>query len=318
MQRDNPILSVILPAFNCEGYVAQAIESILKQSFTDFELLIADDGSSDSTRSIIDMYSALDPRIRVSHNTSNAGKVRTANKLFMLSKGSLVTVHDADDYSSLDRFQHQVSLLNDKPELVMCGTSFAIASANDRHFEDVFMPVDFDDILKNIVNASQFHGPTMLFRRAAVGDQLYRPFFRDYNEDCDLAFRLIEKGPCTNVPQILYRYRILPHSLSKTITAEKKALYAMALRFYQQRVAKGSDDLMEENVEQINLELLRLTKNYISDPSLIHRQNAAFLMYYRLYKSATLQAWDACKLSPFQFDNWRTLQYCIRKSILGF
>lgn len=317
MQHDNPVLSVILPAFNCERYVAQAIESVLKQSFTDFELLIADDGSSDSTRSIIDKYSALDSRIRVSHNTRNVGKVHTANRLFMLSKGSLVTVHDADDYSSLDRFQRQVSLLNENPELVMCGTSFAIASANDRHFKDVFMPVDFDDILKNIVNASQFHGPTMLFRRIAVGDELYRPFFRDYNEDCDLAFRLVEKGPCTNVPQILYHYRIIADSLSKTITAEKKGYYTMALRFYQQRVKKASDDLMEGNVEQIHRELLSLTKDYISDPSLIHRQNAAFLMYYRLHKSATRQAWDACKVSPFQFDNWRTLQYCIRKSILG-
>ena len=82
MASNKPVLSVVLPAFNAEKYVAEAIASILNQSFTDFELIIADDGSSDATRAVIDSFD--DSRIILSHNEENNGKADTVNRLFIL------------------------------------------------------------------------------------------------------------------------------------------------------------------------------------------------------------------------------------------
>ena len=176
MPFDNPILSVILPVFNCEKFVGQAIESILRQRFSDFELLIADDGSSDGSKGIIDNYARRDSRIKLLHNSGNIGKVSTANKLFELCKGEFVTVHDADDYSHPDRFQKQIDYLKDHPDVVMCGTSFVSINVNGEHFRDVYMPADFEEILDGILDASQFHGPTMVIRSVAVDGCLYRTF----------------------------------------------------------------------------------------------------------------------------------------------
>ena len=317
MQCDKPVLSVILPVFNCERFVGQAIESILNQSFIDFELLIADDGSSDGSRSIIDQYASRDPRIKVSHNLTNLGKVYTANRLFESCRGKFITVHDADDHSQRDRFQEQIDFLNANSHVLMCGTSFVIVTADDEHFRDVHMPVNFEEVCQRIFHASQFHGPTMVIRRAVLDNCLYRPFFNGYNEDCDLAFRLIEKGPCINVDQLLYTYRIIPNSLSKTLTAEKRNYYRMAVEFYQQRMNCGEDDLMQGRSAEVDAMLHSLLEPYRKDPSLIHRENAAFLMYYRLYTNAIRNAWTACRLRPIEFVNWRTLQYCIRKTVLG-
>jgi glycosyltransferase involved in cell wall biosynthesis len=316
MRSVNPVLSVILPAFNCEKYLNQAIVGILNQTFSDFELVIGDDASTDSTRQIISAYAMLDKRISVSNNRVNQGKVETANRLLNLCKGEYITVHDGDDISHPLRFEKQINLLRKDVSLVMCGTSFEIITAGGTLFKNVMMPTNFNDIVKGIGSASQFHGPTMMIKKQAMQGVLYRSYFRDFNEDCDLAFRLIEKGRCTNLPDILYSYRLVPGSLSKTITAEKKNLYRMAVSFHEQRKFSGTDDLINQDSEAADQKLKRLLLPYEKDVSLIHRENAAFLMYYKLNRSAILNAWKACLLKPFYFDNWRTLQYCLRKTFL--
>lgn len=311
-----PKLSIILPVYNCETYARQAIESILNQTYADFELLIADDGSVDRSRSIIDECAAQDARIRVSHNEKNCGKVDTVNKLLRLCSGDFLSVHDADDFSSPDRFERQIACLEADPELVMCGTSFRVETETGELFQNIEMPADYDVIQENIKEASQFHGPTMVIRSAYIKELLYRPFFDGYNEDCDLAFRLIEMGRCTNLHDILYTYRILPGSLSKTITPRKKNMYKMAVAFHEQRLSRGTDDLMEGRSQDVDDRLNLLMIPYRKDPSLIYRENAAFLMYYQLNRYAIIQAWKACLMKPLHFNNWRTLQYCIRKSFL--
>lgn len=316
MRFDDPILSVILPVYNCEKFVAQAIKAILDQTFRDFELLIADDGSSDSSRKIIDGFVGLDKRIRVFHQAKNHGKVSLVNNLYTFCRGRFITVHDADDFSHPDRFEKQLLLLHADSTLIMCGTAFRIVLKNGKHFKNVVMPSDFHDIVEGIWKGSQFHGPTMMFRRDSLGEVIYRPFFNGYNEDCDLALRLIERGPCTNLPDILYTYRVLPDSLSKSITAQKKNFYKMALEFHRQRKFRGYDDLMEGRYAEVQERLEFHMKPYLDDPSLIHRENAAFFMYYKLFRKAVFTSWRGCVSSPLSLENWRTLQYCVRKILL--
>ncbi|MDH5399262.1 MAG: glycosyltransferase, partial [Cyclobacteriaceae bacterium] len=151
----DPQLSVILSAYNAEKYVKEAIDSILNQTFTNFELIIADDGSKDKTRQIIDSYN--DPRIIISHNESNWGKVNTVNRLFEMCRGEYLTIHDADDISVENRFERQINFLNKNKEYQLCGTAFSsFLEGGPLHEHRVI--TDSMRIKEEIKNKSCFHG----------------------------------------------------------------------------------------------------------------------------------------------------------------
>ena len=104
-----PLVSVIMPAYNAEKYIQEAIDSILNQSYANFELLIFDDGSSDSTRSMIDRYS--DDRIKKIFADKNGGVIAARNHCIDLAKGKYIALMDADDIASNDRFEKQITFL---------------------------------------------------------------------------------------------------------------------------------------------------------------------------------------------------------------
>ena len=314
----NPKLSVLLSAYNAEKYVKEAVESILNQTFTDFELLIADDGSKDGTRDIIDSYTG-DIRIKIHHNEVNLGKTTTINKLFQASIGEYITIHDADDISLNSRFAIQLNYLNSNDNLIMCGCNFM--SFTEDGFNSIgSLEIDYSKIQIKILSESQFHGPTMIFKRQVITNDLkgdlLRPFFRDYNEDCDLAMRLTEVGECSNVNEVLYHYRILPYSLSKSITPRKKSLYPLLVELHNQRIIEGQDFLQKGETGKAEELLLKIQSEKYSDQSMIYRESAEFLMYYKLKSAAISQAWKSVRIAPLKLINWRTLQYCVRKFIL--
>ena len=138
MSSKKPILSIIMPAYNAAPYIQEAIDSILNQTFTDFEFFISDDGSTDDTRRIIDSYS--DPRIKALHNTTNLGKTGTVNKLFKLTQSKFITVHDADDISHPNRFTKQIGKLVEDEELLLCGTAFCTVDSDGFILEKNQMP----------------------------------------------------------------------------------------------------------------------------------------------------------------------------------
>jgi glycosyltransferase involved in cell wall biosynthesis len=319
MPVDKPLLSVILPAYNVEKYVSEAIQSILCQTFQNFELLIADDGSIDSTKSILDSYALLDSRIILLHNSTNQGKTSTVNRLFTMCRGAYVTIHDADDISHHTRFNKQVTFLETNKDIGMCGTSFNFITKNGGVFQKIVMKDDYDAICNDIIHESQFHGPTIVFRKSLLntisGREIYRSFFRDYNEDCDFAIRIIEKFKAINLTEVLYNYRIVPGSLSKNLNARKKCMYPMLVHFHRQRVRKGEDDLMSGREELANIKLRKLMRKYEYDSSLIFRESAAFQMYFFLYKNAIKDSLRAIVAEPLRLVNYRTLFYCVRKTI---
>jgi glycosyltransferase involved in cell wall biosynthesis len=105
-----PVVSVVFRAFNCEKYIGEAIESILAQTFQDFEIVIVDDTSIDETNAIIQTYARREGRIRVFRNQTNQGPVQTMNIGLQLAQGKFVAVHDADDVSLPHRLETQVSI----------------------------------------------------------------------------------------------------------------------------------------------------------------------------------------------------------------
>lgn len=111
-----PRVSVIMPVYNGERFIAEAVDSILKQSFDDFELIIVDDASSDRSWSIMSAYAARDPRIRLVRNPANLGEARARNAGLAVAEGDYIAVQDADDISFLDRLAIQVAYLDAHPQ----------------------------------------------------------------------------------------------------------------------------------------------------------------------------------------------------------
>lgn len=314
------LISVLLSAYNAEKFLSEALESILAQKFSNFELLVADDGSTDQTRAIINKFAARDERIKCFYNEKNIGKTATINSLFKHAKGSLVTIHDADDVSSPLRFERQVKEFISDDQLGVCGVSFI--TINDCGFilEYNPMPSSWADIQREIRNRSQFHGPTMMMRRSVLEGlgEIYRPYFRDNYEDTDLAFRILDSYKGINLKDYLYYYRILPSSLCrKNVDVRNRNLYKAVAFLGKQRSVSGSDFLMENKPEKVDEYLHEVTKAYRDDPSLICREAAAYYFHWSLTNQALESAWKGILMRPLDLRNFRTLLYILRKLLMN-
>jgi len=319
--RNTVPLSVLISAYNAEEFLPEALESILNQHFTDFELLIADDGSTDNTKSVIDKYSRMDRRIKCFHNIENIGKTATINKLFKKSTGSFITIHDADDVSAPQRFKKQIEAFLADESLGVCGVGFITIDRWGFILSYDIMPEDWDEIVKNITKASQFHGPTMMIKRSVLDcmGEIYRPYFQDNYEDTDLAFRIIDNYRGYNLQEHLYFYRILDSSLCRRkVDVRNRNLYKVVAMLGEQRRKSGTDFLMENRPEKADKYLDEVTIEYKKDPARIYREAAAYYFHWKLIVKACSAAWSGVLVRPFDLKNIRTLFYIIRKSFLSF
>lgn len=314
MPESFPRISVLLPAFNAGLYIREAIDSILHQTFNDFELLIADDGSTDDTRSIIDSYT--DSRVRKYHNEKNIGKTATVNKLYTYAKGELITIHDADDMSMPERFERQVRDFDSDADLMLSGTGFLSIDRRGYVLEEMPAKDSYEAILREIQNASQFHGPTMMIRKRVLDQlsEIYRPYFKDYCEDTDLALRIVLDHKGYNVREPLYLYRILDTSLCrKDVDIRNRILYKIVIFLSEQRRTYGVDDLMDRKESNLDNYYNRLALPYAKDSTLIYHEAAAYYFYWHLYRKAFGAAWLAIKTNPMKFANYRLFLYLVRK-----
>lgn len=316
MQLNNPLLTVIMPVFNTAPYVAKAIESVLAQTHLDFELLIVDDGSTDNSSAVARGFQ--DSRIRVFANESNAGKVAVCNDALNHSRGKYVTVHDSDDYSSPDRFQQQISFLEAHPEFGMCGTWFYEIDESGSVIREIDLESDPDRLRVLIRSDSQFHGPTMIFRRDILEQigGLYRDFHN--KEDVDLSMRIAEKYPVKNLAQHLYYYRLLPQGITKRNFdfMRFEGLRVLQLLAEQRRLT-GQDCLMRGDLVAYGELLNQIKQPYVDDPSLLYRNGTSLNVYFRFWQNAFWYASKAIIANPWKFVNYREFLYVTRTYLLS-
>jgi len=199
----NPVISVILPVFNAASFLKEAIDSILNQSFSDFELLIYDDGSTDSSRSIIDTYQ--DKRIIRHYSDINQGLISVLNKGFADAKGKYIARMDADDISLPDRFIKQLSFMELHPDYGICGTQLQLIH-NDQILS---RPVDDLALRWWFFKGSPFAHPSVMIRASIVREhQLNFDSSAYVAEDYDLWWRMAFYCKLYNLDEVLLRYRV--------------------------------------------------------------------------------------------------------------
>ena len=202
-----PTVSVLMPVHNAERYLADAVGSILAQSFTDFEFLIIDDGSTDRSRVILERHAARDARIRLT-SRPNTGYTVALNQLLGLARGELVARMDADDIALPQRLARQVAFLQANPDVVCVGSAVHFIDAAGRLLRPGHPAMDDAEIQARVLTGDcALNHPSVMMRRAAVeAVGGYRPEFEPA-EDLDLWLRLGEVGRLVNLPEVLMHYR---------------------------------------------------------------------------------------------------------------
>ena len=205
--KSNPQVTVLMSVYNGQKYLREAIDSILNQTFKDFEFLIIDDGSTDSSAEIIRSYT--DPRIRLIRNEKNIGLTRSLNKGLKLAKGEYIARMDADDISLPERFEKQVRFLDENKNVAVISSSVILVDSCGREVERWMLATDSDEIKRFFLrDQNQIAHPFSMYRKKCVEKVgMYREEF-EAAQDFDLWMRMIEQYDIANIREPLGRYRV--------------------------------------------------------------------------------------------------------------
>ncbi len=209
----SPRVTVFMPAYNREHYVAGAVESVLAQSYRDFELLVIDDGSSDATASIVAGYD--DPRLRLVRNERNLGIPHTRNLGMRLARGEYVAMLDTDDLARPSRLKRQVCFLDRRPEVAAVGSWAWRIDAKGRRRWLLKRPVRARDVRARLLFRGCLRTPSVMARRAVL--ERY-PFRSDFPvcSDSEVWTRVALDHACANLPLPLISYRIHGDAITKS------------------------------------------------------------------------------------------------------
>lgn len=231
-----PIVSVVMPCYNGAQFVEDAIASIIGQTFTDFEFLIYDDGSSDGSWAIIAEWARRDQRVRAT-KMPHVGLVGVLNRGLLEARGRYIARMDADDYSYPDRLEMQVREMERRPDCVVLGGQATLVDAKSSYLQAFIVPLTHAEI-----DAGHLHGhggsllihPAVLMRRDAVNRA--GGYREQYNtaEDLDLWLRIAELGEIANLEATVLKYRW--HS--SNVTSQRKAKVAGITRLVREEALR--------------------------------------------------------------------------------
>ena len=213
--KNNPLVSVIMPAYNAQLYVAQAIESILNQSYRNYEFIIVDDASTDKTSKILTDFKKRDKRIILVRTKKNEGVTRSLNKALKITKGKYIIRMDADDWSYPDRFRLQVELMNKNPNVVVSGSHIEVCDQNLNPRYVRRYQLDDTNIRKHLFRYSPFAHPATIWRAIVLKKEKYNVILT-VCQDYELYFRVGAIGKFMNLDKILLKLRMHSQSVSTT------------------------------------------------------------------------------------------------------
>ncbi|HOW58390.1 MAG TPA: glycosyltransferase [Candidatus Omnitrophota bacterium] len=254
-----PIVSVVMPCYNAARFLREAVESILSQSFSDLELIVVNDASTDATKEILMEYQAKDGRVVYAEHVANRGVSESLNTGLRLVRGEFVARMDADDIAEPERLAKQVALLRRDPEIVVCGTFLTLIDENGKKIGKRDYDVDSEVIKKRFMRRSPVAHPSVVIRKQILNAH-HLEYRRKYfsAEDYDLWLRLMPYGKFANVGEPLLRYRLSSDAL--TVRRCKTALWStIRLKWRYLRYA----DLASYGNLMLEMILMLLPKNGI-------------------------------------------------------
>ncbi|MCO5252640.1 MAG: glycosyltransferase family 2 protein [Candidatus Kapabacteria bacterium] len=222
MDIDNVQISVLMPNYNGAEFIAEAIESVLNQTFRDFELIIVEDASTDNSREIIDKYAAADSRIKVIQNETNQFVNISCNIGLRAAKGKYYARLDSDDISMPDRLEKQYEFMEANPDISICGAFCKIIDRKGNVIANKSFPVDDESIKKSIWSRTPIQHSCMFARMDKMREAGFYSGKRDPSEDLELMLRTLSIFKFANLPEYLVKYRI--HGANLIFTKQREII----------------------------------------------------------------------------------------------
>ena len=291
----NPRVSMLMTLYNAEAFVVETMESVLAQTFDDFEFVIVDDGSTDRSLAIVRRFQKQDPRVRIL-SRPNTGIVGALNDGLQACVGEYVARIDADDLCESERLSLQVARLDKAPDLVALGCCAIAVDPKGRELGAFDVPLSHEDIERNhLQGVSSIHHPAVMMRREAVNRAGgYREGFCPA-EDYDLWLRLGEIGRLENLPQRLIRKRLtLSGIVASTLDRQRDVVKRALADAYERR---GLADAPEPSLGEV-----RRTRDILQQWGWMALQTGRV-------GAARLYAVKSLVCSPWNLSSWR-LAYC--------
>jgi glycosyltransferase involved in cell wall biosynthesis len=230
-------ISILMPAYNCEKFIVKAIQSVVDQTYSNWELLVADDKSTDRTKELIDQFQ--DERIKTFHNETNLGYLKTCNKVFEQSQGDFVSFQDADDYAAPNRFEKLMQAFQEDDQLMAVGSAVTRVTDEGEIFGELQFAQDHKDIRSALPAKFECVGSALMVKRAVTDEfGMYHEFFdRIGSEDLYWFGMFASKYKVRNLKESLYFYRDNPASVSRTVKGNvrkemSKEFAVQGVRYY--------------------------------------------------------------------------------------
>lgn len=248
-------LSVFMPCYNAEKYLGQAIESILSQTYSQFELVILDDGSTDNSRQIVEGYAKRDSRIKLFLNEENKGLVYTRNRGIALCESEYVALMDADDLAPSNRLQSELLFLENNPDIGAVGGRYQLIDENNSIINTKYPAV----FTKSEIRAAMFFrnviaNGSVMYRTSVVKEYAltYQENFKameDYRFWCDF----LQYSDIVNLDEVLQLYRVHVDSHERQTGKEQAERRKQLMDIVHQDLLKDAGIQLEEEAEKIYL-----------------------------------------------------------------
>jgi glycosyltransferase involved in cell wall biosynthesis len=270
-----PAVSVVMGAYNGEKYLRQAVQSVLDQTFRDFEFIIVNDGSTDGTAGIL--QELTDQRIRIIRNERNEGLTGCLIKGCNVARGKYIARMDADDISHPERLEKEIAFLDAHPEYGAVGCCYHVIDTDGVVVRSVKYPLHHEELARSLrISNVLVHGAVLF--RADVYRQTggYREFFQ-YTQDYDLWLRMSERAKLGNLPDFLYQHRHHHQKIAVRHIFGQRLYAHLARRCAEQRISSGVDPLMKEDFAAVKSLLDEARpKNFLKRHALVSQYYAEF------------------------------------------
>jgi len=241
-----PKVSIVMSVYNGEAYLAEALDSIFAQTFSDWELIVVDDGSTDTSGEILDAYS--DSRLVQIRNERNIGQTRSLNRGLKIARGEFIARQDADDVSHPERFRRQIKFMESRPDIGLLGTSYDIIDQRGQILEMIQPPTVDQELREHLESGNIFcHGSIMIRRDCLDLVGGYNVQFL-VAQDYDLWLRLSEHSRLANLEEHLYQYRFDADTVSRSRRDLQLAYSSLAKELALHRRTQGADGPIPDDV----------------------------------------------------------------------
>jgi glycosyltransferase involved in cell wall biosynthesis len=299
---NTPAVSVVIPVYNAGKYLESAVRSVQTQTFSDFEIIAVDDGSTDNSKQLLDRLAAADSRLRVI-SRPNTGIVGALNDGLAAARGEFVARMDADDLCQPERFAKQVQFLRSRAGCVCVGSAFIYMDAAGFLLKHCDRPTDHDQIEAELLrgNGGVIIHPAAMFRRSAIERVGRYREAAQWIEDLDLYLRLAQVGVLANLSDVLLHYRLHEQSVNFT---KNQGRHERKLRIMAEAYSARGLPFAPENLPPPTF------KSSITDEDL--RDFAITSLPYGRRARPLYYAARAVKAAPSSAQSWRVLAYVLK------